>query len=253
MSIFERFAAAFPIVSDEGKRWAREGPLITDLARTAGERKGRVLDLACGSGFHARHLALEGFAVTAVEQSAEAIEAGRSLAGSDRVDWVEGDITRPVAGEYDLALLVGNTLSLFGERALVERTVETAARSLVPRGVLVVHVIDYDYLRAHPVTIRRDGELDCSPVTFEKRIRAEEPGALITITVTAQTDSAPRIESGTQRLHEHGAVLLKEIASRFGLELRDEFGGMDGSARSPGETKDVVLVCEKPAAGEVGP
>lgn len=245
MSIFGRFAAAFPLVSNEDERWAREGPLITDLARTAGERKGRVLDLACGSGFHARHLALEGFTVTGVDLSAEAIEAGRSLAGGGKVDWVEDDITRPVAGEYDLALLVGNTLSLFEERVQVERTVGTAARALVPRGVLVVHVIDYDYLRAHPVRIRRDGELGGRPVTFEKRIRADETGALITITVTAHADTTPRTDSGTQRLHERGAVLLKEIASRFGLELRDEFGGMDGSARGRGETRDIVLVCGK--------
>ncbi len=252
MVIFERFAAAFPLVSNEDERWARAGPLTTDLARAAGGRKGRVLDLACGSGFHARHLALEGFEVTGVDQSARAIEAGRSLAGGGKVDWVEGDITRPVAGEYDLALLVGNTLSLFAERTQVERTVEAAARALVPRGVLVVHVIDYDYLRAHPVTIRRDGELGGRPVTFEKRIRAEEAGALITITVTTHTDTTPRADSGTQRLHEHGAPVLKEIASRFGLELRDEFGGMDRSARSRGETRDVVLVCEKPEGREVG-
>ncbi len=88
MSIFERFAAAFPLVSNEDERWAREGPLITDLARTAGERKGRVLDLACGSGFHSRHLALEGFTVTGVDQSAaarrEAGGAGRVLARPGR-------------------------------------------------------------------------------------------------------------------------------------------------------------------------
>ncbi len=40
MSIFERFAKAFPLVSDEGKRWDKEGPLITELARESGEGNG---------------------------------------------------------------------------------------------------------------------------------------------------------------------------------------------------------------------
>ena len=66
MSIFEKFADAFPMVSNEAERWEREGALITELARTAGSGNGRVLDLGCGSGFHARQLALAGFDVTAV-------------------------------------------------------------------------------------------------------------------------------------------------------------------------------------------
>ncbi|MHC4253016.1 MAG: class I SAM-dependent methyltransferase [Planctomycetota bacterium] len=201
MSVFDRFAAAFPLVPNEDERWAKEGRLITGLARTAGEGKGRVLDLACGCGFHARRLATSGFAVTAVDLSAAAIEAGRSLPGGERVDWVEGDITRPVAGEYDLVLLVGNTLSLFEEQCRVEGAILTAA------------------------------------------------GALVPISVTAQTDSGQQVDSGTQRLYEWGAPLLTKSASRAGLALRAEFGGLDGTPRAPGRTKDAVVLYEKREEG----
>lgn len=245
MTIFEEFAAAFPLVSDEDERWAREGRLLVDLARPAGDRGGRVLDLACGSGFHARHLALAGFAVTGVDISAPAIETGRSLPGGDKVTWIEGDVTEPVAGEYDLALLIGNTLSLFEDRREVERTLAAAAGALVPRGVLLVHVIDYDYLREHPVRIEREGDLDGTPVTFEKRIDGDAAGALITITVTTQTDAGPRTESNTQRLREWGVLTISRAASDLGLVLRDEFGGLDGAPRASGQTKDVVLVYGK--------
>ncbi len=259
MSIFERFAASFPLVSDEGERWGREGPLIAELARSAGERKGRVLDLACGSGFHARHLAMEGFAVTGVDLSAAAMETGRSLSGGEKVNWVEGDITQPVDGEYDLVLLVGNTLSLFEEHVQVEKTMDTASRALVPRGVLLVHVIDFDYLRNHPVRIEREGSLDDKPVTFEKRVDADDKGAVITIAVTMQTDAGllasgsagarlkagPHTDRATQRLHEWEVPLLRDMASRLRLELREEFGCLDRTARMPGRTKDVVLVFER--------
>ncbi len=266
MTIFEKFAASFPLVSDESKRWAGEGPLIAELARSAGERKGRVLDLACGSGFHARHLAMDGFAVTGVELSAAAIEAGRSLPGGEKVDWVEGDITRPVDGEYDLVLLVGNTLSLFEEQVLLERTMDTASRALVPRAVLLVHVIDYDYLRNHPVRIEREGNLDCGPVVFEKRIDADDDGAVITITVATHMDSGllssgsagarpkagPHTDRATQHLHQWGVPFLREMASRFGLGIREEFGGMDRTARTPARTKDVVLVFERQEGRDAG-
>ena len=245
MTVFDKFAAAFPLVSKEDERWAKEGRLITDLARTAGERKGRVLDLACGSGFHARHLAMDGFAVTGVDLSAAAIGTGRSLPGGEKVAWAEGDVTQPVAGHYDLVLLVGNTVSLFEEQVQVENAIGTAARALVPRGVLLLHVIDFDYLRAHPVAIVREGQADGGPVTFEKRIDGDATGALITITVTAQTNSGPLADSGTQRLREWSTPFLRQAASRSGLEVRDEFGGMDEPHRASGRTRDIVLVYVK--------
>ncbi len=245
MSIFEKFAAAFPLVSNEDERWAKEGPLILDLARSAGEGEGRVLDLACGSGFHARHLAMAGFAVTGVDLAPAAMETGRSLPGGARIKWVKGDITRPVDGEYDLVLLVGNTLSLFEEQVLVEKTIATASRALVPRGVLLMHVIDFDYLRAHPARIERDGSLDGKPVRFEKRIDADAGGAVITITVTMQAGSEQQASRATQRLHEWGAPLLRQMASHFGLGIREELGGLDRTARVSGRTRDVVLIYER--------
>ncbi len=252
MTIFEKFAASFPLVSDEGERWGREGPLITGLAQSAGERKGRVLDLACGSGFHARHLAMEGFAVTGVDLSAAAIETGRSLSGGEKVDWVEGDITQPVDVEYDLVLLVGNTLSLFEEPVLVEKTMDAASHALVPRGVLLVHVIDFDYLRAHPVRIKREGNLDGGPVVFEKRVDADDNGAVITVAATTQTDAGVHTDRATQRLRKWGVPVLKKVASRFGLELREGLGGMDRTARMPGQTKDIVLVYERQGGADAG-
>ncbi len=142
-------------------------------------------------------------------------------------------------------LLVGNTLSLFEEPVLVEKTMDTASRALVPRGVLLVHVIDFDHLRAHPVRIKREGSLDGGPVVFEKRIDADDNGAVITITVTMQAESEQQTSRETQRLHEWGVPLLRQMASRFGLELREELGGMDRTPRVSGRTKDVVLVCER--------
>lgn len=245
MTVFDKFAAAFPLVSDEDQRWTKEGALILDLARSAGEGKGRMLDLACGSGFHARHLAMNGFAVTGVDISAAAMKAGRSLPGGEKVNWTEGDITQPVNGEYDFVLLIGNTLSLFETKVQVEKAIEVASKALVPRGLLLVHVIDYDHLRAHPVRIERKGNLKGVPVTFEKRIDADDTGAVIAITVTTETASGPRVDSATQRLHEWGALFLEEVASRVGLELRHEFGSLDGIPSVPGQTKDVVLVYEK--------
>ena len=139
MSIFERFAKAFPLVSDEGKRWDKEGPLITELARESGEGNGRVLDLGCGSGFHARQIAMAGFEVVGVDISKEAIEEGRDLPGGDSVVWTVGDITQFNGTEFDLVLLIGNTLSLFDDEDSINKMFVTASNALVDQEERVVN------------------------------------------------------------------------------------------------------------------
>lgn len=55
-------------------------------------RGGRVLDLACGHGRHARLLAAAGFLVEAVDRDPQALEGLRALAGIDAREYdLEGD------------------------------------------------------------------------------------------------------------------------------------------------------------------
>ncbi len=75
--------------------------------------RGRALDVACGAGRNALTLAANGFAVTAVDISAVALERGRQAA-ADRaleVEWVQADLDDDPArslpdGEFDVIVWV---------------------------------------------------------------------------------------------------------------------------------------------------
>jgi SAM-dependent methyltransferase len=56
--------------------------------------RGRALDVACGAGRNALYLAANGFAVTAVDISAVALERGRAAATSRGLDvaWLQADL-----------------------------------------------------------------------------------------------------------------------------------------------------------------
>jgi SAM-dependent methyltransferase len=79
------------------RRWA---PLIRP--------GGRVLDLACGSGRHVRWLAAQGFAVTALDRDAAAVEPLRAIAQVVVAD-LEG-APWPLPGQRFDALVVTNYL-----------------------------------------------------------------------------------------------------------------------------------------------
>lgn len=93
-------------------RWA---PLMT---------RGRVLDLACGGGRHARHLAGLGYEVTAIDREPQSLESIRFV----RADLEDGS-PWPLPGEQFQGIVVANYLHrpLF---PLIERT-------LAPGGVLI--------------------------------------------------------------------------------------------------------------------
>lgn len=71
---------------------------------------GRVLDLACGRGRHARYLAARGHPIVAVDRDPDALS---DLAGIDRIDARCLDLERgqwPLAGEIFAGIVVTNYL-----------------------------------------------------------------------------------------------------------------------------------------------
>jgi tellurite methyltransferase len=96
----------------------------------------KALDLACGAGRNARHLATLGYAVDAVDISAEALQRGAVLAGagsnrSTSISWIEHDLDLGLPrglGDYDLILIL---------RYLDLSLVAAAAERLRPGGYLL--------------------------------------------------------------------------------------------------------------------
>jgi tellurite methyltransferase len=123
----------------------------------------RALDLACGAGRNARHLAALGYAVDAVDISAEALQRGAALAataGSGRpasISWIEHDLDLGLPrglGDYALILIL---------RYLDLSLVAAAAERLRPGGYLLCE--------AHLVT-------DAAVIGPRDRAFRAEPGEL---------------------------------------------------------------------------
>jgi SAM-dependent methyltransferase len=90
---------------------------------------GAVLDVACGHGRHARHLAAQGYRVTAVDRDPAALAAVAGLAGVRTVAAdLEGGRWPFPAGAFD-GVVVANYLH--------RRLFDALAASLAPGGLLI--------------------------------------------------------------------------------------------------------------------
>lgn len=131
----ERYAATELVWSAEPNRFVRE--------EVGGLAPGRALDLAAGEGRNSLWMATVGWAVTAVDFSAVAIEKGRRLAeqladpaSAARIDWLVDDARtyEPAEASFDLVLLCYFQIPS-PERVTV---FAHAAAALAPGGVLLV-------------------------------------------------------------------------------------------------------------------
>ncbi|RMI39988.1 SAM-dependent methyltransferase [Streptomyces triticirhizae] len=129
----ERYAAATHGV------WSGEPNAV--LAReTADLSPGTALDLGCGEGGDAIHLARLGWRVTAVDISDVALERAAQHAEragvAERIEWQRHDLSETFpAGSYDL---VSAQFPHFRDGTLSPRVLRAAAAAVAPGGTLLI-------------------------------------------------------------------------------------------------------------------
>ena len=126
--------------------------------------RGRALDVACGMGRNAIHLAAHGYAVDAMDISGVALARARERAAATRVEvnWIETDLERPdVAREaYDVIVV-----ARFLDRPLIPRLID----ALRPGG----HVVyDHHYITPADVGGPKSRRFRARPNELLDRFRA---------------------------------------------------------------------------------
>jgi SAM-dependent methyltransferase len=133
---YDRLASAYGCLTAgyDHNRWIDE---LVDLARRAGLRGERTLDVACGTGSTALPLIRHGFHVTGVDSSEGMLSVARHrIAGSAEV--IQGDMTRlPDIGTFDLVTCLGDALNHLLSRPSVEQSLASMARNVAPGGLLL--------------------------------------------------------------------------------------------------------------------
>jgi SAM-dependent methyltransferase len=147
------------------KPYAEEARFVDSLLREAGVPHGALLDLACGTGRHARELAALGWEVTGIDYSEALLERARTNAPHSRFllqDMRELDLP---AVTFSAITCLFDSIGYALDDAGVDATLSAASRHLAPEGTLVVEFLhapamlaEADALRVRRFGITDDGD-----------------------------------------------------------------------------------------------
>ena len=126
--------------------------------------RGRALDVACGRGRNAIHLAANGYAVDAMDISDVALARARERADAAgvAVNWIEADLERPdiARDAYDIVVI-----ARFLDRPLIPRLID----ALRPGGHIVY---DHHYITPAEVAGPRSRRFRARPNELLERFRS---------------------------------------------------------------------------------
>ena len=171
---------------------AENADLVEDLAAYSllAERfGGPVLDVGCGTGRVALHLAGQGFTVTGIESSPAMLDRARTKSGIERVTLVEGSAADAQAGdEFGLSILAFSTFQHFHTQDEQMSLLENIARHLRPGGGIAldlsnpVHFFRTDDVPALVHERTFPDPVSGQPVMQQSIVRADRAAQILHIT-----------------------------------------------------------------------
>jgi SAM-dependent methyltransferase len=136
---YETFAPFYDdfVAAHENHEWTR---MLLEVARSAGLRGRRLLDVACGTGESFVAMLDRGFEVTACDISPAMVAIAREKAGG-RATVLEHDMRAlPRLGRFDLVWCLGDALNYLHRRDELDAAFAGIAANLAPDGVVVFDV-----------------------------------------------------------------------------------------------------------------
>jgi SAM-dependent methyltransferase len=210
---------------------------VSLIRRVVGDvAPGRLLDLACGTGRHARALRDWGETV-GIDLSGVLLEVAARAGGN--VPYVRGDMRRLPFAERAFGVVVNlfTSFGYFETDAEHETVVREVARVTRPGGVFVL-----DYLHAKCVreTLVPSDEREVNGQVLRMRRYITSDGRYVLKTVSVPGSEHTYVE----RVRLFTPDELRQLLERNGFTVTQEFGDYAGGARTASSSR-VILFAER--------
>ncbi|WP_299440565.1 methyltransferase domain-containing protein [uncultured Rhodospira sp.] len=148
----QTFVEKWDELIDWNARAESEGRFFIDVLKARG--KTRILDAACGTGFHSVQLIKAGFDVTSVDGSAAMVAKAFENAKDHHIilrtcqaDW--RFLNRDLHGKYDAIICLGNSFTHLHDEQDRRRALAEFYAALKHDGVLIIDQRNYDAMLDH--------------------------------------------------------------------------------------------------------
>ena len=142
-STFDAYAAYYDLLY-KNKDYAEESSYIASLLPDAGSKPLSILELGCGTGAHAEHLALMGHNVHGIDLSDSMLEKARQRkttlddSVAQRLQFEQGDVrTWSTDKQFDVVISLFHVMSYQNSNAEVDAMIKTAMSHLQPGGTFI--------------------------------------------------------------------------------------------------------------------
>jgi len=243
--VFQTIAEYYEVLYDSAQRLAREGAVLCDVLERAPGR--RVVDLACGTGPHARFFAERGAQVTAYDASAAMVAHAAERRPHPGVRYEQRDMREVTGGPWDMALCVGNSLCLLPTLEDIEKTLAETRKSLAPGGLLLIQVLNYEHpSMAEPSHRVVHKTLKDMEVTAVKSLVPHLDHTLLALAFYASSGGTYTSASETAVLLHVTMAGLCQIAQRSGFETCEIWGGYNRSPFDRASSSDLLCLFGRP-------
>ena len=229
--VFNAYASYYDLLYRD-KDYAGEAEYVATHIRKQAPQAKRILDLGCGTGAHAEHLARMGYTVHGVDMSesmlarAEARKATLPPEIAARLSFGLGDVRTVRTGQiYDVVISLFHVMSYQTANADLEAAFDTAANHLKAGGLFL---FDFWYgpavLSQHPeVRVKRleDGEIKVTRIA-EPLMHVNENVVDVNYTVFIEVRATGAVEQ-VRETHRMRYLFLPELL-RYGAREFKECG-----------------------------
>ena len=241
---FDSVAEYYELLSDSDARLKRESAFLQSCLKQASGT--RVVDTACGTGLHARHFADLGATVAAFDLSPDMIALAQQRRPHPAITYAVGDMRALTGGPWDLAICLGNSLSLLNSLDDVGNAFSAAAAVLAPGGLYAIQILNYAAAAAqqprHRVERRTQADMELVAV---KSLVPHNKFTLLSVTFHRIRNGVHTSATDTTALLNLTREEILAAAENAGLHLDALYGNFNCSEYDPLNSNDLIGVFVK--------
>ena len=225
--MFTESAEIYDLIYAEFKNYAEESERLAALIRRVNPHCQSILDVACGTGEHMRHLATYGFRVDGIDLDARFVQLAARKNGRSRI-WCADMATLNLDERYDAVLCLFSSIAYVQTLERLAETLRGFRRHLNVGGVIVVEPW-FGPGQLDPSVVMRNAA-SAPGLRVERVSHLEIHGRVSRLRFDYTLTDSSGVRHATE-MHEMGLFTTGEMLAAFteaGLAVEHDDIGLDG-------------------------